>query len=69
MTSRLVGVAVAAVMCQCVAQDVYVHAEVHGAASCIVRNPSAKPDAGNEIPPATLEQAGQFTVNRVVMMR
>jgi predicted ribosome quality control (RQC) complex YloA/Tae2 family protein len=49
-------------------QDVYVHADVHGAASCIVRNPSSRPDAADSIPPASLEQAGQFTVRRFDVM-
>jgi hypothetical protein len=44
-------------------QDVYVHAELHGAASCVVRSPSNKPSELDIIPPATLEQAGQFTVS------
>jgi hypothetical protein len=40
-----------------------VHAELHGAASCVVRSPSNKPSELDIIPPATLEQAGQFTVS------
>jgi hypothetical protein len=43
-------------------QDIYVHAELHGAASCIVRNPSNRPGDVDTIPPASIEQAGQFTV-------
>ena len=39
--------------------DVYVHADIHGAASCIIRNRSN----GGAIPPSTLEQAGTFCVS------
>ncbi|XP_006664648.1 nuclear export mediator factor NEMF [Oryza brachyantha] len=38
--------------------DLYVHAELHGASSTIIKN--HKPD--NPIPPLTLNQAGSFTV-------
>ena len=42
-------------------KDVYVHADIHGATSCVVKHPGG--DAG-EIPPLTLAQAGQMTVCR-----
>lgn len=38
--------------------DLYVHAELHGASSTVIKN--HKPD--NPIPPLTLNQAGSFTV-------
>ncbi|KAK8153446.1 hypothetical protein BKA80DRAFT_313882 [Phyllosticta citrichinensis] len=40
--------------------DVYVHADLQGAASVIVKNNAATPDA--PIPPSTLSQAGNFSV-------
>lgn len=40
--------------------DVYVHADIHGAASCIVRNTNPK----KAIPQLTLDQAGTMTVCR-----
>ena len=40
--------------------DVYVHADVHGASSCIVRNNDLKKD----IPPLTLEEAGHMCMCR-----
>ena len=43
-------------------QDIYVHADLHGAATCIVRSPSTRPEDRDVVPPTTLEQAGQFTV-------
>ncbi|KAM9777730.1 ribosome quality control complex subunit NEMF [Neosynchiropus ocellatus] len=39
------------------AGDVYVHADLHGATSCVVKNPS-----GNPIPPKTLNEAGTMAV-------
>ena len=42
-------------------KDVYVHADIHGATSCVVKHLGG--DAG-EIPPLTLAQAGQMTVCR-----
>eukprot|EP00741_Cyanophora_paradoxa_P006667 tig00001030_g6448.t1 len=39
--------------------DLYVHADIHGAASCIIKNPSGAP-----VPPITLQQAGCMTVCR-----
>eukprot|EP00656_Telonema_subtile_P058592 TRINITY_DN9969_c0_g1_i3.p1 TRINITY_DN9969_c0_g1~~TRINITY_DN9969_c0_g1_i3.p1 ORF type:complete len:905 (-),score=302.40 TRINITY_DN9969_c0_g1_i3:78-2792(-) len=39
--------------------DVYVHGDLHGAASCVIKNPSGEP-----IPPVTLEQAGQMAICR-----
>nr|XP_043635680.1 nuclear export mediator factor Nemf [Erigeron canadensis] len=38
--------------------DIYVHAELHGASSTVIKN--HKPD--NPVPPLTLNQAGSFTV-------
>ncbi|KAI3743652.1 hypothetical protein L1987_61363 [Smallanthus sonchifolius] len=38
--------------------DLYVHAELHGASSTVIKN--HKPD--NPVPPLTLNQAGSFTV-------
>ena len=49
-------------------QDIYVHAELHGAATCIVRNPSNKTTDVDIIPPTTIEQAGQFTVNPIARL-
>lgn len=40
--------------------DVYVHADMHGAASIVVKNNPNTPDA--PIPPSTLSQAGSFSV-------
>lgn len=40
--------------------DVYVHADVHGAASVIIKNNPKTPDA--PIPPSTLAQAGNLSV-------
>ncbi|KIW05751.1 uncharacterized protein PV09_03607 [Verruconis gallopava] len=40
--------------------DVYVHADLHGAASVVIKNNAATPDA--PIPPSTLSQAGTFSV-------
>jgi len=40
--------------------DVYVHADLHGAASVIIKNNPSSPDA--PIPPSTLSQAGNFSV-------
>ncbi|KAL6040267.1 Nuclear export mediator factor NEMF, partial [Balamuthia mandrillaris] len=40
--------------------DAYVHADIHGASSCVVRNN----DSDKPIPPLTLAQAGQMTVCR-----
>merc|ERR1712004_413605 len=37
--------------------DIYVHADLHGAATVIVKNPSNDP-----VPPKTLNEAGQFAV-------
>ncbi|EPZ35291.1 Protein of unknown function DUF3441 domain-containing protein [Rozella allomycis CSF55] len=37
--------------------DLYVHADIHGAGSVIIKNPS-----GNPVPPATLNQAGCMSV-------
>lgn len=39
--------------------DVYVHAEVHGASSVVVKNPTGAP-----VPPLTLSQAGTMTICR-----
>jgi len=41
--------------------DIYVHADLHGAATTIIKNPS-----GSEIPPNTLVQAGCMSVCRSV---
>ena len=35
--------------------DIYVHADFHGASSCVIKNPS-----GGEVPPKTLSEAGQM---------
>ena len=40
--------------------DVYIHADLHGAASVIVKNHASTPDA--PIPPGTLSQAGNLAV-------
>jgi len=40
--------------------DVYVHADLHGASSIVIRNNQATPDA--PIPPSTLSQAGTLAV-------
>jgi len=40
--------------------DIYVHADVHGAATCIVKNTNAL----SSIPPSTLVQAGCMSVCR-----
>jgi predicted ribosome quality control (RQC) complex YloA/Tae2 family protein len=40
--------------------DVYVHADLHGAASVIIKNNSSTPEA--PIPPSTLSQAGNLAV-------
>jgi len=37
--------------------DVYVHADLHGAATVVVKNPTSDP-----VPPKTLNEAGQFAV-------
>merc|ERR1719354_228961 len=37
--------------------DVYVHADLHGAASIVIKNPT-----GNPVPPKTLNEAAQFSV-------
>ena len=37
--------------------DLYVHADLHGASSCIVKNPSQL-----EVPPRSLSEAGNFAV-------
>lgn len=51
------------IVCGCVhQQDIYVHADVHGAATVVIRNPSTDPKSADKIPPATLEQAAAFTV-------
>ncbi|PRP86190.1 nuclear export mediator factor Nemf-like [Planoprotostelium fungivorum] len=39
--------------------DIYVHADIHGAATCIIKNPT-----GEEIPPPSLIQAGHYSVCR-----
>eukprot|EP01117_Protostelium_nocturnum_P006408 TRINITY_DN2310_c0_g4_i1.p1 TRINITY_DN2310_c0_g4~~TRINITY_DN2310_c0_g4_i1.p1 ORF type:complete len:1128 (-),score=530.66 TRINITY_DN2310_c0_g4_i1:37-3420(-) len=39
--------------------DLYIHADLHGAATCIIKNPS-----GGEVPPPTLIQAGHYSVCR-----
>ncbi|KAG2383362.1 hypothetical protein C9374_004699 [Naegleria lovaniensis] len=41
--------------------DIYVHADVHGASSCIIKNPTGEP-----IPPLSLQEAGMFCVCRSV---
>ena len=37
--------------------DVFVHGDMHGAATCVVRRPSSLP-ATEPIPPATIDQVG-----------
>ncbi|EAY21369.1 hypothetical protein TVAG_198060 [Trichomonas vaginalis G3] len=39
--------------------DIYLHAEIHGAASVIIKNPTSKP-----VSPISLEQAAEFAVAR-----
>ena len=39
------------------ATDIYVHADLHGASTVVVKNPTAAP-----VPPKTLNEAGQFAV-------
>ncbi|XP_061700923.1 ribosome quality control complex subunit NEMF-like isoform X2 [Syngnathoides biaculeatus] len=39
------------------AGDIYVHADLHGATSCVIKNPS-----GNPTPPRTLTEAGTMSV-------
>ena len=39
--------------------DLYVHADIHGASSCVIKNPT-----GNVVPPTTLEQAGTMAICR-----
>ncbi|XP_074547679.1 ribosome quality control complex subunit NEMF isoform X1 [Halichoeres trimaculatus] len=39
------------------AGDIYVHADLHGATSCVIKNPS-----GDPIPPRTLTEAGTMSV-------
>lgn len=41
--------------------DIYVHADVHGASSCIIKNPTGEP-----VPPLSLQEAGMFCVCRSV---
>jgi predicted ribosome quality control (RQC) complex YloA/Tae2 family protein len=41
------------------ANDIYMHADVHGASSVVIKNPSAQP-----IPPTTLLQAATMTICR-----
>jgi predicted ribosome quality control (RQC) complex YloA/Tae2 family protein len=43
-------------------QDAYVHADIHGAATCILRNHSNNPADVNLLPQLSLEQAGAFCV-------
>ena len=44
------------------ARDAYVHADLHGAASCVVKNPQRNGSA--PIPARSLAQAGAMTVCR-----
>ncbi len=37
--------------------DIYVHADLHGASSVIIKNPSGKP-----VPPKTLNEAGHMAI-------
>ena len=37
--------------------DIYVHADLHGAASVFIKNPSGKP-----VPPKTLNEAGNMAI-------
>ena len=39
--------------------DLYVHADIHGASTCVIKN-----NSGNVVPPTTLEQAGQMAICR-----
>jgi nuclear export mediator factor NEMF len=39
--------------------DIYVHADVHGAGSCVIKNPFQKP-----VPPTSLQEAGAFAICR-----
>ncbi|GFO00472.1 nuclear export mediator factor nemf, partial [Plakobranchus ocellatus] len=39
------------------AGDLYVHADLHGASSCIVKNPG-----GDPVPPKTLNEAGTMAI-------
>jgi Predicted RNA-binding protein homologous to eukaryotic snRNP len=39
--------------------DIYMHADIHGAASVVIKNPERKP-----IPTLTLEEAAIFTICR-----
>jgi len=39
--------------------DIYVHADVHGAGSCVIKNPQQQP-----VPPASLQEAGAFAICR-----
>ena len=39
------------------ANDIYVHADIHGASSVVIKNPS-----GNPVPPKTLNEAGVMAV-------
>ena len=41
------------------------HADLHGAATCIIRNPSNDPTAADQISEAAKLEAGQFTVRRL----
>jgi predicted ribosome quality control (RQC) complex YloA/Tae2 family protein len=45
-------------------QDAYVHADVHGAASCVVRSPMTSTEPAAGIPPRSLVEAGAFAVCR-----
>jgi predicted ribosome quality control (RQC) complex YloA/Tae2 family protein len=37
--------------------DIYVHADLHGAASVVIKNPTGKP-----VPPKTLNEAGNMAI-------
>lgn len=37
--------------------DIYVHADIHGASSVIIKNPSGQP-----VPPKTLNEAGTMAI-------
>lgn len=43
-------------------QDAYVHADIHGAATVVLRNLSDDPAAGESLPALSLQQAGHFCV-------
>jgi predicted ribosome quality control (RQC) complex YloA/Tae2 family protein len=43
-------------------QDAYIHADVFGAATVVLRNQSTDPVAADQLPPLSLEQAGAFCV-------